>query len=242
MFKNVVDFFIIKKNRKRGIHKSKRSLRSKITEWFYPSIGIRAWCKYMALYLKRQPLTSHKLSLGFAIGIFVSFTPYVGFQGLIAIILCYTFSASLLATFIGSMVGNPWTFPFIWLWIRNFGNFILHRDPTVGSMHHVEFTISAIINNLEFYWCEFIFPMSVGGIPTGIFVATVAYFVIKYQIDHFRNFRKNLLAKRKQEIKNKRKQDILQSLGKFKKISKLKNINLKTRKNIKNIRSKFKWL
>ncbi|HAG52542.1 MAG TPA: hypothetical protein DCL21_02025 [Alphaproteobacteria bacterium] len=197
------DIFVIKKTRKRGIHKSKRDFQLKIAEWIYPSIGIIPWVKYLALSLKRKPLSSHKIALGFAFGALVSFTPYMGLHGLLAILLAYMFSASIVSAIIGTIIGNPWTFPLIWAWSLNLGNFILGNGSS-QSTANIKFDFSHLIEDLAYYWEHFLYPMTVGGIPTGIIASIVFYFVLKYQIDKFREIRKAILHKRKVELRAKK--------------------------------------
>jgi uncharacterized protein (DUF2062 family) len=198
----------IKKNRKRGIHKNKRDFQLRIAEWIYPSIGLKAWAKYLALYLKRKPLSSHKIALGFAFGTFVSFTPFMGLHGFVAIILAYLFKASIPASILGTIVGNPWTFPLIWVWSLNFGNFIMHGTQATHDVSSFTFSLENIISEFAFYWEHFLFPMTIGGVPTGILAGLVAYLTLKYQIDKFRKIRKALLHNRKVELRAKKIQKI----------------------------------
>jgi uncharacterized protein (DUF2062 family) len=201
--------FTVKKDRKRGIHKTKRDFQLHIAEWIYPSIGLKAWWKYLMLSLKRKPLSSHKIALGFAFGAFASFTPYMGFHGLISVILAKLFKASLAAALIGTIVGNPWTFPFIWAWSAELGNFILHEKMIQHKpINFDHLSLDTVMNNFEMYWDNYIYPMTIGGVPTGILAALAFYFIIKYQIDKYRQVRAALLHKRRVELRAKKIQAI----------------------------------
>ena len=197
--------YTVRKDRKRGIHAKKRDFQLHIAEWIYPSIGLKAWWKYIILSLKRKPFSSHSIALGFAFGAFVSFTPFMGLHGLIAILLAKIFSASITVAIIGTIVGNPWTFPIIWAWTNRLGHFILH-DRALPN-HPIDltgFSVNSLIENFEQYWDNLIWPMTVGGIPTGLLVGLVCYFLLKYQIDKYRQVRQALIHKRKVERRAKK--------------------------------------
>lgn len=204
----------IKKTRKRGIHKTKRDTQLKIAEWIYPSIGVKAWLKFISLKLKRKPISSHKIALGFAFGAFVSFTPFMGLHGFVAIVLAYIFGASITSAILGTVVGNPWTFPLIWVWTLNLGNFILYGKSATHTASNVtvKFNLDNITSDFSHFWETLLMPMTIGGIPTGIIAALVCYLILRYQIDKFRDIRKNMLKKRKEEIKHKK----IQALKNFK--------------------------
>jgi uncharacterized protein (DUF2062 family) len=61
------------------------------------------------------------IALGFAARAFVSFTPFIGVHFILAGLLAFALRASILASAIGTVVGNPVSFPFIWLAAYNLG-------------------------------------------------------------------------------------------------------------------------
>ena len=80
--------------------------------------------KYISLSLKRIKGTPQALSLGLATGIAVSFTPFIGLHALLAIFISWIIGGSMAAALIGTLFGNPWTFPFIWYFTFEIGQFI----------------------------------------------------------------------------------------------------------------------
>ena len=80
--------------------------------------------KYISLSLKRIKGTPQALSLGLATGIAISFTPFIGLHALLAIFISWVIGGSMAAALIGSLFGNPWTFPFIWYFTFEIGQFI----------------------------------------------------------------------------------------------------------------------
>lgn len=197
-------YFYLNKNRKRGVHKTKRSLKMNIKEFFYPSIGFKAWVRYIFLSLNRKQASSHSLALGLALGVFVSFTPFLGFHSVLAMLLAYFLSASLISSVVGTLIGNPWTFPLIWHWSLKIGNLILYQQHPPSMKLHGGIKLYISSENFMHYWENYIYPMTIGGIPLGLITAIFIYFILKYQIDKYRAIRKAILAKRKAEIRAKK--------------------------------------
>ena len=80
--------------------------------------------KYISLSIKRIKDTPQALSLGLATGIAISFTPFIGLHALLAIFISWVIGGSMAAALIGTLFGNPWTFPFIWYFTFEIGQFI----------------------------------------------------------------------------------------------------------------------
>ena len=97
---------------------------------------LRHFIRYQLIRLHRLAEDSHAISLGAAWGIFVSFTPFLGFHLILCTLLCIILGGSKLASWISSLVGNPATFPlFFWAdhrlgsWMMDF--FGIPRDASV---------------------------------------------------------------------------------------------------------------
>ncbi len=71
-------------------------------------------CKYVYLRLVRLSDSTHKIAAGLAIGAAISFSPLVGTHFIQAGLIAYFIRANILAAIIGTLVGMPWTFPFMW--------------------------------------------------------------------------------------------------------------------------------
>ena len=89
--------------------------------------------KYISLSIKRIKGTPQALSLGLATGIAISFTPFIGLHALLAIFISWVIGGSMAAALIGTLFGNPWTFPFIWYFTFEIGQFINY-----GFLSHEE--------------------------------------------------------------------------------------------------------
>ena len=95
-----------------------------IKEVFWPTMGWWRALKYARLRIVRLSDSSHKIAKGLATGVSISFTPIVGTHFIQAGIIAYGIRANVLASLIGTFVGNPWTFPFMWWAAIQFGSFL----------------------------------------------------------------------------------------------------------------------
>ena len=98
----------------------------------WPRIGWRRAYHYWMARMGRLPGTENSLAIGFASGAAMSFTPFVGFHIILAAFLRLIFRGNIIASAIGTIIGNPWTFPFIWIWLYNVGIWLGFERPAPG--------------------------------------------------------------------------------------------------------------
>jgi len=95
---------------KRRIARTKlQSLR----EIFWPEMGWIRASYYAKHRLVRLSSSTHHIATGLACGACVSFTPFFGCHFIIALGYAWLLRGHFLASVIGTFVGNPWTFPFL---------------------------------------------------------------------------------------------------------------------------------
>ena len=104
--------------------KKKKTLIVSIYSFFKIFFTFSRTKKYISLSIKRIKGTPQALSLGLATGIAVSCTPFIGLHALLAIFISWVIGGSMAAALIGTLFGNPWTFPFIWYFTFEIGQFI----------------------------------------------------------------------------------------------------------------------
>ena len=100
--------------------------------------------KYLTLRIKRMRGSPHELAAGFAFGIAISFTPFIGIHALLALSFSWIVGGSMATAIIGTFVGNPWTFPIIWLLIYEVGELILSS----WTLYEVKITNNALLNEI----------------------------------------------------------------------------------------------
>lgn len=142
----------------------------RLKAFVWPSGGFHRSMKYVAHRLGRLPGTPYRIAAGFACGAAVSFTPFIGLHILLAMLLALLIRGNLIAAGIGTVIGNPWTFPFIWYWLYISGRWLLGQDA--ASDLPDELTFNYIRDNT---W-QVLWPMTVSGVPTAI-MAWVLFFL-----------------------------------------------------------------
>jgi uncharacterized protein len=169
----------------------------RLRELMWPRSGWQRASRYLGHRLKRLPGTPHYIAAGFASGAAISFTPFVGFHFVLSALLSWILRGSIVAAAVGTVVGNPWTFPFIWVWTYKLGNW-LRGDPTRASdLPKAELGVTYMLQHPEAgSLLERIFlPMSIGGILTALVVWFAVYLPLRKGIDAYRQHRRGLLAR-----------------------------------------------
>ena len=116
--------------------KNPRPWYDNVKEWFWPSSGWGRTAQYIGHRVVRIPDTPASIAAGLAFGASISFTPFIGLHLAFSIGITWALRANLVAAAIGTLVGNPWTFPFIWAATYRLGAIVMglrgHDNPTAG--------------------------------------------------------------------------------------------------------------
>ncbi len=198
--------------------RERRSIFRFFNEVIFSLKGIGRAIEYVGIRLKRIPDTPHKISLGMSCGIFASFTPLFGLHFLIAGLLSYVLRANVLASLIGTFIGNPITFPIITVFNLKLGEWILGSSEYssvdggkvfegfldfIFLIYKNLFTEGSVGENSGPRINEFLngvfLPYSLGGIIGGIFVAIISYFLLRPLVATYQKQRDSLRAKREKK-------------------------------------------
>lgn len=166
--------------------RSTRSFFSKLRDFVWPQIGWKRLSLYYWHRLTRLSATPESIAAGFACGAAASMTPLMGFHFALAALLALTLRGNLIASAVGTVVGNPWTFPFIWMTSYEIGQFILGAPATVREANvMLEMFKGLAIAIWNFDGGQFLskvwpiwFPMFVGGIPMAMIAGLVFYILL----------------------------------------------------------------
>ncbi len=137
--------------------------------------------------------TPQSIAAGFACGVAVSFTPFLGFHCILAAAMAWFIRGNVLAAAIGTVAGNPWTFPFIWISVLYTGRLILggayEQSAQVDFLHFFEKSTHAL---LSFDFSAFLtdiwpvlWPMIIGCIPFVLIVWFITYYLLKATLSKF---------------------------------------------------------
>ena len=188
--------------------RQKQSFFIKVREFLWPSTGWGRAGHYMKHRLARIDGTPYAIAAGFATGAAISFTPFVGLHFIFAAIIAWIVRGNILTSAIGTAVGNPWTFPFIWAATYNLGINILGGDAADDLMEQLDqmfgsFTIVDLVNDplnaLGPFLETIFFPMLLGGIIIGASLWFFIYWpmyklVLEYKIKRLKRRQKNRKA------------------------------------------------
>ncbi|WP_282609010.1 DUF2062 domain-containing protein [Pelagibius sp. Alg239-R121] len=163
---------------------------ARIAQLIWPTQGWRRAGSYVAHRLRRLPGTPYRIAAGFASGAAVSFTPFIGLHFVLAGLLAMLLRGNLMAAAIGTVVGNPWTFPFIWWWIYGLGTWILGGNGTNGLPD--ELTFSYIFDNP----LKVLVPMVVGAVPTATLAWFLCFWPLRRMVDRYQTARLKRLQKK----------------------------------------------
>lgn len=193
------------------LRRKKITFPERVREFLWPRSGWRRTISYLFHRVARLPGSPYFVAAGFACGAALSFTPFVGMHIALGCLLAWVIRASLLSAAIGTVVGNPWTFPFIWIWIYELGRWLL--DETSGQvaegLNFSEFfgTFTEaflrfdLVYVFETAWPVF-WPMVVGGIPTAVVVWVAFYFPLKPIVGAYQRRRWIRCMKQQQEARD----------------------------------------
>lgn len=158
--------------------------------------------QYALKRIVRVNATPRAIAVGVACGAFISFTPLLGLHFLGAALLAWVLGGNLLASALGTFVGNPLTFPFIWAFTYRVGRVIL-GEPVHHSAHPplhtitgpTEYTVEAVSRFFDQVLPVFN-PMLVGAIPLGLTAAVAMYAVTYFAVLGYQKARAARLAAR----------------------------------------------
>ncbi|MDP6709351.1 MAG: DUF2062 domain-containing protein [Alphaproteobacteria bacterium] len=193
-------------------------------EFFWPRMGFRRAAKYFGYRVVRLPGSTYAIAGGFAWGAAVSFTPFIGMHFILAGLAAWLTRCSILASAIGTAVGNPWTFPFIWTLVYNVGVFLLRLDAAAAPANEtltllfqqiwqlIGDSILVVVGlkegldaaggtgALETVVLTVLWPMFVGSLPIALIVWILFYLPLRRLVASYQHRRRRLHERRRAEI------------------------------------------
>lgn len=158
-------------------------------EFLWPRMGWWRYLRYLRYRVVRLPGSPHTIAVGFACGAALSFTPLIGIHFALAALFAWAIGGNILASIIGTGVGNPWTFPLILFWIHRLGLWIIGGGASEDVA--IDFTVTILFDNfLDVFW-----PMLVGGIPMAIIAFPTAYYSSRYVVRTYQARRRTHLER-----------------------------------------------
>ncbi len=132
----------------------------------------------------------HRLALGVAIGMFVTFTPTIGFQMAIVVFLAWLMRANKIVGLPVVWISNPATLVPIYWFCYHVGRVIVQSESIDvewwrgWAQPPVEW-----VSRVDFYWDRFLdiaWPLWVGGSVVGLVTAYPSYVLVYHMICRYR--------------------------------------------------------
>lgn len=162
----------------------------------WPKMGWRRAYRYLLFRIGRLPGTGSAIAGGFAWGAAMSFTPFIGLHIILSAFGAWISRCSIVAAVLGTIVGNPWTFPFIWIWLYKAGVFMGFGQQGIDA-EAMDF--SALFGNIteaalsgewsfliEKAW-PVLKPMLMASIPTAGIVWVIFFLLLKPIIERYKS-------------------------------------------------------
>lgn len=131
------------------------------------------------LRLRAQP---DEIAKGFALGIFVGMTPFIGLHTAIALFAAMILGQNKIAAAMAVWISNPVTAPFLYVAQYKTGRFILDT-PYVSFPAHFDF------ESLSNFSSHLILPLSLGSLIYGLLAAAVSYAVVLRMLPVLKSWR-----------------------------------------------------
>ena len=187
--------------------RQKQSIFEKIREVLWPRAGWKRAANYVRHRIARIDGTPHAIAAGFACGAAISFTPFLGLHFIIAAFIAWMVRGNIFTSALGTAIGNPWTFPFIWASSYNLGINILGWEATGDIMARMgeifsRFTVVDLVRSPVVVlgpFLEIVFlPMLIGGILIGGLLWFIFYWITFKVVSQYKI---NRLNKRQKTLK-----------------------------------------
>jgi hypothetical protein len=170
------------------------SLWRRLQHWLWPHMGWRRLGVYLVKRLTRLPGTPHSIAAGFACGTAISFTPFMGLHAVLSVLLSFVVRGNYLAAMVGTLVGNPWTLPLIWVASAKLGHVLLGGAPPPSEALQ-EPELRSLFHELG----ALIWPMTVGGVPLGALAGLAVYFPLVRMVAAYQTARRHRRERRRAE-------------------------------------------
>ena len=171
------------------------SFAGKVREILWPRKGFSRLYSYLVQRVLRMPGSAYSLASGFACGVAVSFTPLIGFHLLIAVGLAYFIRGNIGTALLGTLFGNPWSFPLIFVLLQTIG------EGVISYFGLTVLSISPIKGDVYGQFLAYFIPMALGGVLLFILSWIVSFSICYWGIVSWREHRKKKRQK-KQQMEN----------------------------------------
>jgi uncharacterized protein len=156
--------------------------------WLWPRVSWRRSGLYFVRRTARLAGSPHAIAIGAAAGAAVACTPFLGLHFVLAVVVAWSLRGSLVASAIGTFVGNPLTFPLMWGASYEIGQLMLgdRAERPQGAAPDL------LAGRWEQLW-PVLEPMALGSVPLGLMVGCAVYVIVYRMVAAYQSARRERL-------------------------------------------------
>lgn len=189
-----------------------RPVFRRIKEFVWPSMGWLRTGHYFWHRVFRTGDSVYKITAGLACGGAVSWNPFVGTHFIQALLLGHLVRANLVASFVGTSIGNPWTFAFMFWASYTFGVWLcqlfgMSNFVAINENLNLLSEPLSVFSYLFEHPLQLLLPMTLGGYIIGFVYWFLSYAILYYPVKIIRhNYMKSRFKRQyKRAVKGKGK-------------------------------------
>jgi len=154
-------------------------------------VNFQKWKQRILFHWNLKKESTHRLAMGVAVGVFVSFAPTIGFQPFAAILLAILLNGNKLVAIAVTSISNPLTFFPIFYPSYRLGAWIFGRteNPVVwesfANIRSQGFLV--FLQNSFEAWKSIFFPVLVGSLVVATTLAVTSYYLTSLILNFYRN-------------------------------------------------------
>jgi len=133
--------------------------------------------------------TPHRIALGVAVGIFIAWTPTIGFQMILTVLLSACLKANKVVGLPFVWISNPLTVPFIYGPSYALGRFLLGHKEAKANFIQVLALEGGWLQAVRAWWNETLkvfWPLWTGSLLMGLVLGVASYLAVRYAVVTYR--------------------------------------------------------
>jgi len=128
----------------------------------------------------------HRTALAFGVGVFIAFSPLLGFHWLITLLVCMIFRLNKVVTFLGTYLNNPWTLAPLYLAGTGIGCALLGVSPEGLATIDWHSEGTAFYRGLFEHLRPYLWPYVLGNTLLGVVSGAVSYVALRWFLERRR--------------------------------------------------------